>query len=107
MQRPWYSFQQLGAVNAFQDACILANGFYDLKDTTPESITAMFKDYVDQRFERAKTSVEQSHHATRILGGQVNNLFLATYVQVTLRASKKSTQLTPSPTFLFQFSLYM
>lgn len=49
----------------------MANGFYDLKDLKIESITAMFQDYYDQRFELAKAMVIQSHHATRILGGQV------------------------------------
>ncbi|KAG0276347.1 hypothetical protein BGZ95_007674 [Linnemannia exigua] len=59
-----------GAVNAMQDAAILANGFYDLKDLTSESITAMFQDYYDQRFERAKENVENSRLVTRIMGGQ-------------------------------------
>ncbi|KAG0378682.1 hypothetical protein BGX24_003122 [Mortierella sp. AD032] len=59
-----------GAVNAMQDAAILANGFYDLKDLTPESITAMFQDYYDQRFERAKENLENSRLVTRIMGGQ-------------------------------------
>ncbi|KAF9118865.1 hypothetical protein BGW39_000797 [Mortierella sp. 14UC] len=59
-----------GAINALQDAAILANGFYDLKNLKPESITAMFQEYVDQRFEKAKVNVENSRLVTRILGGQ-------------------------------------
>lgn len=40
----------IGAVNAMQDAVILANCLYDLKDNTQKSITAAFKSYYDQRY---------------------------------------------------------
>ncbi|KAG0202072.1 hypothetical protein BGX33_009916 [Mortierella sp. NVP41] len=53
-----------------QDAAILVNGFYDLPDLKPESITAMFQDHFNQRFHHAKVNVDSSRLAIRNLGGQ-------------------------------------
>ncbi|KAF9096197.1 hypothetical protein BGX29_008676 [Mortierella sp. GBA35] len=54
-----------------QDAAILVNGFYDLPDLKPESITAMFQDHFNQRFHHAKVNVDSSRLAIRNLGGQL------------------------------------
>ncbi|KAG0351437.1 hypothetical protein BC939DRAFT_470543 [Gamsiella multidivaricata] len=59
-----------GAINAMQDAVILANTLYDMPDTSTESITAAFQDYYDQRFEHAKMQVEISKAMGKILAGQ-------------------------------------
>ncbi|KAG0291714.1 hypothetical protein BGZ97_005825 [Linnemannia gamsii] len=67
----------------------------------------MFQDYVDQRFERSKACVEQSNHATRILGGQtwsdriirwsMFNLFPESFTQ---RANTKRCEYRPQVSFL-------
>ncbi|KAF9576453.1 hypothetical protein EC968_008748 [Mortierella alpina] len=59
-----------GAVNAMQDAVILANCLYDLVDATPKGITAAFQDYYDQRFHHAKAMLENSQLMSRAMGGQ-------------------------------------
>ncbi|KAG9320564.1 hypothetical protein KVV02_008774 [Mortierella alpina] len=59
-----------GAINAMQDAFLLSSCLYDLPDTTPESITAAFKDYFDQRYEQAKQRIEQSRSTTKVMAGK-------------------------------------
>ncbi|KAG0361772.1 hypothetical protein BGZ54_008973 [Gamsiella multidivaricata] len=59
-----------GAVNAMQDAVVLANCLYDLVDITPQSITAAFQDYYDQRYPRAKAMLENSKMMSKISIGQ-------------------------------------
>ncbi|GJJ71387.1 hypothetical protein EMPS_03737 [Entomortierella parvispora] len=58
-----------GAVNALQDAVILANCLYDLEDVSQESVTAAFKRYYDQRYTHAKTQFENSELAAKITTG--------------------------------------
>ncbi|KAG0202927.1 hypothetical protein BGX28_004713 [Mortierella sp. GBA30] len=60
-----------GAMNAMQDAVILANCLYDLESLTPEAINAALKDYQEQRFEHAKFQYETSKINGRIMSGQV------------------------------------
>ncbi|KAG0277549.1 hypothetical protein BGZ95_005751 [Linnemannia exigua] len=59
-----------GAINAMQDATILANCLYDLEDLTSESIKQAFKDYKDQRFIQAKKQVANSQLNAKISSGQ-------------------------------------
>ena len=59
-----------GAVNAMQDAVILANCFYDLKDKSVKSLKAAFQSYYDQRYERSKEAYNLSQMAAKILMGQ-------------------------------------
>ncbi|KAF9967484.1 hypothetical protein BGZ65_013033, partial [Modicella reniformis] len=53
-----------GAVNAMEDAVVLANCLYEISDgqqaITPEKITQAFKNYRDQRYSHAKYQVENS-----------------------------------------------
>ncbi|KAG0217444.1 hypothetical protein BGX31_000245 [Mortierella sp. GBA43] len=63
-----------GAVNAMEDAVVLANCLYDISDgseaVTPERITEAFKDYREQRYTHAKYQVENSAGMAKILSGQ-------------------------------------
>ncbi|KAG0219279.1 hypothetical protein BGX33_003826 [Mortierella sp. NVP41] len=59
-----------GAINAMQDALILANCIYDLEDLTPSSLTTAFKDYQDQRYEHAKLCIATSKINAKISSGQ-------------------------------------
>ncbi|KAG0286960.1 hypothetical protein BGZ96_009054 [Linnemannia gamsii] len=59
-----------GAVNAMQDAVVLANCLYDLTDLSPESLTAAFEDYRSQRFREAKKQVVNSKMNARVSSGQ-------------------------------------
>lgn len=61
----------LGAINAMQDATILANCLYDLEDLSPESILKTFRDYRDQRYTYAKKQVANSQLNAKISSGQV------------------------------------
>ncbi|KAF9584215.1 hypothetical protein BGW38_007208 [Lunasporangiospora selenospora] len=59
-----------GAVNAMQDAVILANCLYDLEDTSVRSLTAAFKEYRDQRFHHVKYQFDVSQTMAKVLFGQ-------------------------------------
>lgn len=65
-----------GAINAMQDAVILANCLYDLEDVQPESLTAAFKSYKQQRYCEAKKQITNSKVNAKISSGQVPFLFL-------------------------------
>ncbi|KAF9551987.1 hypothetical protein EC957_000060 [Mortierella hygrophila] len=59
-----------GAINAMQDATILANCLYDLEDLSPESILKTFSDYREQRYTHAKKQVANSQLNAKISSGQ-------------------------------------
>ncbi|KAG0219280.1 hypothetical protein BGX33_003827 [Mortierella sp. NVP41] len=59
-----------GAMNAMLDALILANCIYDLKDLSPPSLTAAFKDYQSQRYKNAKRCIAASKINAKISSGQ-------------------------------------
>lgn len=63
----------LGAMNAMQDAVVLANCLYDLKDLSPESLTDAFEDYKSQRYKEAKKQVANSKLNARVSSGQVQH----------------------------------
>ena len=60
----------VGAVNAMQDAVILANCLYDLKDNSLKSITACFQSYYNQRYPHAKAGYEASLGQAKFMSGQ-------------------------------------
>ncbi|KAF9582727.1 hypothetical protein BGW38_010840, partial [Lunasporangiospora selenospora] len=70
----WYGGRTVligdGAVNALQDAVILANCIYDLVSLAPDDIAAAFKDYQDQRYPQAKYQMEKSKTMAKVLYGQ-------------------------------------
>ncbi|KAF8981816.1 hypothetical protein BGZ46_002229 [Entomortierella lignicola] len=59
----------LGAVNAIQDAVVLANSIYEMSSTSQDNIVKALKEYREQRFEEAKTQYETSKFAAKILYG--------------------------------------
>ncbi|CAO3566512.1 unnamed protein product [Mortierella alpina] len=96
-----------GAVNAMQDAVILANCLYDLVDVTPKGITAAFQDYYDQRFHHAKAMLENSQLMSRAMGGQnlLERLFrhiLLNYIPewVQQRSFEQKAEYRPQAAFL-------
>ena len=64
-----------GAVNAMEDAVILANCLYDISEgkepVTAERIAEAFRDYREQRYPHAKFQVENSKGMAKLLNGQV------------------------------------
>lgn len=66
-----YSFFHLGAVNALQDAVILANCIYDMTSIDQEAITETFKDFREQRYEHVKFQFERSKVNGKLIYGQV------------------------------------
>ncbi|KAG0015129.1 hypothetical protein BGZ80_010032 [Entomortierella chlamydospora] len=58
-----------GAVNAMQDAVILANCIYEMGEATPENITAAFKEYYDERFEPVRKMMAKSKFMALIMYG--------------------------------------
>ncbi|KAG0042590.1 hypothetical protein BGZ83_000288 [Gryganskiella cystojenkinii] len=60
----------LGAINAMQDAVILANCFYDLKDKSVKSLKAAFQSYYNQRYERSKEAYNMSQMLAKVMMGQ-------------------------------------
>ncbi|KAG0045921.1 hypothetical protein BGZ83_008855 [Gryganskiella cystojenkinii] len=66
-----------GAVNALQDAVVLANRLYDLageysddKAPTQKSITLAFQEYRDERYPQAKLQYQGSKDVAKVLQGQ-------------------------------------
>ncbi|KAF9144964.1 hypothetical protein BG015_012052 [Linnemannia schmuckeri] len=59
-----------GAVNAMQDAAILANCLYDLESRRRKDIIAAFQDYKEQRYKHVKHHFDSSAVQGRILFGQ-------------------------------------
>ncbi|KAF9346516.1 hypothetical protein BGX26_001959 [Mortierella sp. AD094] len=49
-----------GALNAMQDAVVLANCIYEMGEATPKNITAGFKEYYDERYSRVKRMMAKS-----------------------------------------------
>ena len=68
-----------GAINAMQDATILANCINDIKTVTTKHISAALKDYQDQRYQHAKNQFETSKRFAVIMGGQVTLPFSSLY----------------------------
>ncbi|KAF9285413.1 hypothetical protein BGZ74_001497 [Mortierella antarctica] len=59
-----------GAINALQDAVILANCIYDITSATPENIHEAFADYRSQRYPKAKYQIDKSKVMATIQYGQ-------------------------------------
>ncbi|KAI7824106.1 hypothetical protein BC939DRAFT_450581 [Gamsiella multidivaricata] len=59
-----------GAMNAMQDAAVLANCIYDMGVPTQENIEAAFQSYRGQRYPRAKADVAASKFMSRLMSGQ-------------------------------------
>ncbi|KAF9181992.1 hypothetical protein BGZ49_004773, partial [Haplosporangium sp. Z 27] len=60
-----------GAVNAMQDAVILANCIYDIAlDLTAENITAAFKDFKEQRLPHVQQQFDASKLMAKVIFGQ-------------------------------------
>ncbi|KAF9990257.1 hypothetical protein BGZ75_002891 [Mortierella antarctica] len=59
-----------GAVNAMQDAVILANCLYDLTALTPAGIAAALQDFKDQRYPHVVAQYEASKQLAKIRYGQ-------------------------------------
>ncbi|KAG0049675.1 hypothetical protein BGZ83_005509 [Gryganskiella cystojenkinii] len=58
-----------GAVNALQDAVILANCLYELKNIRQPNVTAAFQSYYDQRYQHAKAQYYNSELAAKLTIG--------------------------------------
>ncbi len=61
-----------GAINAMQDAVILANCLYDLEAWSSDDISAAFAEYKDQRYQHAKYQFEISKTNAKIMSGQAS-----------------------------------
>ncbi|KAG9073173.1 hypothetical protein KI688_000960 [Linnemannia hyalina] len=59
-----------GAVNAFEDAVILANCIYDLRSTSRTDVQSAFQDYRDQRYPHAKFQYQSSKSVAKVIQGQ-------------------------------------
>ncbi|ORZ08757.1 hypothetical protein BCR41DRAFT_424341 [Lobosporangium transversale] len=59
----------LGAVNAMQDAIVLANCIYNMEDNSLKSITAAFQDYYRQRHSRALNAFQRSSTWSQVFYG--------------------------------------
>ncbi|KAG0285647.1 hypothetical protein BGZ96_010135, partial [Linnemannia gamsii] len=55
------------AVNAIQDAVVLANLIYSLPSTSSSDITTMFKEYQDERMEPVQACFKICHISSKIM----------------------------------------
>ncbi|KAF9120293.1 hypothetical protein BGX30_003255, partial [Mortierella sp. GBA39] len=58
-----------GAVNAMQDAVLLANHLYDIMPTSFENIKTALNDYKEERFDTIKEQYPQSYISAKLLYG--------------------------------------
>ncbi|KAF9536749.1 hypothetical protein EC957_009802, partial [Mortierella hygrophila] len=58
-----------GAVNAMQDAVLLANHLYDITPTNLRNIKTALSDYKNERFEAIKDQYPQSHMSAKLIFG--------------------------------------
>ncbi|KAF9538397.1 hypothetical protein EC957_006772 [Mortierella hygrophila] len=58
-----------GAVNAMQDAVLLANHLYDINPTNFKNVKTALSDYKNERFEAIKDQYPQSHISAKIIFG--------------------------------------
>ncbi|KAF9948642.1 hypothetical protein BGZ70_002138 [Mortierella alpina] len=59
-----------GAINAMQDAVILANCLYDMGEPNVTNIKAAFQQYYDLRYPHAKTQFANSKFMAKLMSGQ-------------------------------------
>ncbi|KAG0199092.1 hypothetical protein BGX28_007567 [Mortierella sp. GBA30] len=59
-----------GAINAMQDAVILANCLYEMGEPTMENIQAAFQTYSNHRYPLAKSAIENSDFMMKLMSGQ-------------------------------------
>ncbi|KAF9287646.1 hypothetical protein BGZ68_001505 [Mortierella alpina] len=59
-----------GAMSAMQDAVVLANCLFEMKELTTPIISAAFQEYQSQRFRHARTQFVKSRLMTKLLAGQ-------------------------------------
>ncbi|KAF9119113.1 hypothetical protein BGW39_000560 [Mortierella sp. 14UC] len=72
-----------GAVNAMQDAVLLANHIYDIKPTSFENIKTALKNYKEERFDAIKDQYPQSYISAKLMYGHSANI-LAAFEQLDL-----------------------
>lgn len=98
-----------GAVNAMQDAVILANHLYDIYPTSFENIKKALKGYKEERFDAVKDQYPQSYMAARLMYGHTFServlrhiVFNWTPNSVTQKQLNKNTAYRPQANFLPQ-----
>lgn len=69
----------IGAINALQDAVVLANCIYDIASVTSENIHDAFADYRSQRYPKAKYQMDKSKVMATIQYGQVTYFLFLLY----------------------------
>ncbi|KAF9930442.1 hypothetical protein FBU30_000493 [Linnemannia zychae] len=58
-----------GAVNAMQDAVLLANHIYDIKPTSFENIKKALREYKEERYDSIKEQYPQSYMSSKLMYG--------------------------------------
>ncbi|KAG0000468.1 hypothetical protein BGZ79_005913 [Entomortierella chlamydospora] len=74
-----------GAVNAMQDAVILANCIYEMGEVTPDNIAVAFKEYYNERYEPVKRMMAKSKFMAILQYGQASLLNFFTWKERAIR----------------------
>ncbi|GJJ74036.1 hypothetical protein EMPS_06394 [Entomortierella parvispora] len=85
-----------GAVNAIQDAVVLANCLYDLKNLSVDSLTDAFQSYYEQRYERTKMLYKLSEQFSKVLSGQTLSDRIFRWILMNLPQSVQQRQYAKS-----------
>ncbi|OAQ29373.1 FAD/NAD(P)-binding domain-containing protein [Linnemannia elongata AG-77] len=98
-----------GAVNAMQDAVILANHIYDIKPTSFKNIKTALDGYKAERFNDVKEQYPQSYMAAKLMYGHTlkerilrHIVFNWTPNSITQKQLNKNTAYRPQANFLAQ-----
>ncbi|KAF9119115.1 hypothetical protein BGW39_000562, partial [Mortierella sp. 14UC] len=96
-----------GAVNAMQDAVILANRIYDIKPTSFENIKTALKEYKEDRFEAVKEQYPQSYISAKLMYGHTFSERLLRQVifnwmpkSIQMKQLERNTAYRPQASFL-------
>jgi len=81
-----------GAVNAMQDAVILANCLYEIQPKSHENIQKCFQSFRKQRYDYVKASYEASQNAAKLKYGHVS--WTSDYIHTLFRVTLHDTALT-------------
>ncbi|KAG0293458.1 hypothetical protein BGZ96_002800 [Linnemannia gamsii] len=98
-----------GAVNAMQDAVILANHLYDIKPTSFENIEQALNDYKEDRFDAIKDQYPLSHMSAKLIYGHTLLERIFRYIifnwmpkSIQMKQIEMSTAYRPQANFLPQ-----
>ncbi|KAG0288253.1 hypothetical protein BGZ96_007957 [Linnemannia gamsii] len=77
-----------GAVNAMQDAVLLANHIYDIHPTSHRNIETALSDYKDERFNTIKDEYPVSHMSAKLIFGHDSEIHCVNWLPMSTQTKQ-------------------